>query len=181
MEDNQRKIYEDLRNALEYAQSIIDTVRDPLLVLDGDLRVISASKSFYKTFKVSAQETENCLIYSLGNGQWDIPRLRELLETIIPDNESFDDFKVEHDFQNIGKRIMLLNARRIPRPPEKLKVILLAIEDTTGSKLLEELHNKIKQLEIFTEAATGRESRIIELKNKVQELEVEILKIRSQF
>ena len=98
MENNENKIFEDLRDALEYAQSIIDTVRDPLLVLDGHLRVISASKSFYKTFKVNVQETENCLIYSLGNGQWDIPRLRELLEMIIPDNESFNDFKVEHDF-----------------------------------------------------------------------------------
>ena len=74
---------------------------------------------------------------------------------------------------------MMLNARRIPRPPEKLKVILLAIEDATGSKMLEELHDKIRQLEIFTEAATGREVRILELKNKVVELEEEISKIRD--
>jgi PAS domain-containing protein len=178
--DDRKKIEQEVIDSLEYAQSIIDTVRDPLIVLDGDLRVISASKSFYKVFKVTAQDTEKQLIYSLGNGQWDIPKLRELLEKIIPNNASFDDYLVEHDFQNIGRRVMMLNARRIPRPPEKMRIILLAIENVTASKLVEQLHNKIKKLAIFTEESTGRELKVAELKENLKNLESEIMIIRSQ-
>jgi two-component system CheB/CheR fusion protein len=118
----------------EYAESIVDTVREPLLVLDQDLRVVTASRSFYEFFKVNVDETVGQLVYDLGNKQWDIPRLRELLEKILPEKATFDDYEVEHDFATIGRRTMLLNARRIPRPPEKLKVILLAIEDITRRK-----------------------------------------------
>ena len=115
----------------EYSESIIDTVREPLLVLDADLRVVSASRSFYEVFKVKPKETVGQLIYDLGNKQWDIPKLRELLEDILPKKATFDNYEVEHDFATIGRRVMLLNARRIPMPPEKPKVILLAIEDIT--------------------------------------------------
>jgi two-component system, cell cycle sensor histidine kinase PleC len=118
----------------EYAESIIDTVREPLIVLDEDLRVVTVSRSFYEVFKVKPEETVGRLIYDLGNKQWNIPRLKELLETILPQKATFDDYEVEHDFLNIGKRTMLLNARRIPSPPEKPKVILLAIEDITERK-----------------------------------------------
>jgi PAS domain S-box-containing protein len=124
--------------ASEYSESIINTVREPLIVLDKDLKVVSASRSFYEVFKVKPEETVGQLIYNLGNHQWDIPKLRELLETILPQKATFDDYEVEHDFLGIGKRTMLLNARRIPRPPEKPKVILLAIEDITKRKSLEE-------------------------------------------
>ncbi|MGD0856524.1 MAG: PAS domain S-box protein [Dehalococcoidia bacterium] len=122
----------------EYSDSIINTVREPLIVLDQDLRVVSASRSFYEVFKVKPEETVGQLIYDLGNKQWDILRLRELLEDILPNKATFDDYEVEHDFPGIGRRTMLLNARRIPRPPEKLKVILLAIEDITRRKGMEE-------------------------------------------
>ena len=122
----------------EYSESIVDTVREPLIVLDQDLRVVTASRSFYEVFKVNHAETVGQLIYNLGNKQWDIPKLRELLETILPNQATFDDYEVEHDFPNIGIRTMLLNARRIPDPPEKLKVILLAIEDITRRKQIEE-------------------------------------------
>ncbi len=122
----------------EYAESIVNTVREPLITLDQDLRVITASRSFYDVFKVNHEETVGQLIYDLGNKQWDIPRLRELLETILPQKATFDDYEVEHDFLGIGRRVMLLNARRIPNPPEKLKVILLAIEDITKRRSLEE-------------------------------------------
>ena len=122
----------------EYAESIVDTVREPLIVLDQDLRVVTASRSFYDVFKVKPEETVGQLIYDLGNKQWDIPKLRELLETILPQKATFDDYEVEHDFAAIGRRTMLLNARRIPRPPEKLKVILLAIEDITTRKRRED-------------------------------------------
>jgi len=122
----------------EYSESIIDTVREPLLVLDADLRVVSASRSFYEVFKVKPKETVGQLIYDLGNKQWDIPKLRELLEDILPKKATFDNYEVEHDFATIGRRVMLLNARRIPMPPEKPKVILLAIEDITKRKITEE-------------------------------------------
>ncbi|MCX7044073.1 MAG: PAS domain S-box protein, partial [Candidatus Sumerlaeota bacterium] len=127
-----------VKKSLEYAESIINTVREPLIVLDQDLRVVSASRSFYDVFKVKPEETVGQLIYDLGDKQWDIPKLRELLETILPEKATFDDYEVEHDFLGIGKRAMLLNARRIPRPPEKPKVILLAIEDITKRKSMEE-------------------------------------------
>ncbi|MFA4827667.1 MAG: PAS domain S-box protein [Thermodesulfovibrionales bacterium] len=118
----------------EYSESIINTVREPLIVLDQDLRVVTVSRSFYEVFKVKPEETVGQLIYDLGNKQWDIPKLRELLETILPQKATFDDYEVEHDFPAIGRRTMLLNARRIPRPPEKPEVILLAIEDITRHK-----------------------------------------------
>ena len=122
----------------EYSESIVNTVREPLIVLDQDLRVVTASRYFYEVFKVKPEETIGQLIYELGNKQWDIPRLRELLETILPQQATFDDYEVEHDFPGIGKRTMLLNARRIPNPPEKLKVILLAVEDITKRKKMED-------------------------------------------
>jgi two-component system CheB/CheR fusion protein len=122
----------------EYSERIVDTIREPLIVLDEDLRVVTASRSFYEVFKVNPEETVGKLIYTLGNKQWDIPKLRELLENILPRQATFDDYEVEHDFPGIGKRTMLLNARRIPDPPAKLKVILLAIEDITTRKKIEE-------------------------------------------
>ncbi len=123
----------------ELSNDIIDTVREPLIVLDKDLRVVSAGRSFYELFKAQPENTVGKLIYDLGNKQWDIPKLRELLETILPQKAAFDNYEVEHDFTTIGKRIMLLNARRIPRPPEEPKVILLAIEDITERKRLEKI------------------------------------------
>jgi PAS domain S-box-containing protein len=123
----------------EYAESIIDTVREPLIVLDQDLRVVTASRSFYEFFKVKPDETEGQLIYNLGNDQWDIPKLRELLETILPQKTTFDNYEVEHDFVTIGKRVMLLNARQIKRALGKEHIILLAIEDITELKQLESL------------------------------------------
>ncbi|HZT97972.1 MAG TPA: PAS domain S-box protein [Chloroflexota bacterium] len=127
-----------LRDALAFAESIIDTVRDPLLVLDSDLRVVSASREFYRTFGVTQQETEGRLIYELGNRQWDIPRLRALLEEILPQNTMFRDFEVEHTFEHIGRKVMLLNARRLRRGPGEREMILLAIEDATPRRDAEE-------------------------------------------
>ena len=142
----------------EYSESIIDTVREPLIILDQDLRVVTASRSFYEVFKVKAQETVGQLIYDLGNKQWDIPKLRELLETILPQKTTFDDYEVEHYFDTIGRRIMLLNARQIKRALGKEQIILLAIEDITGRKEIEaglektrkELEATNKELEAYT-------------------------------
>src|SRR5215216_6621319 len=89
----------------DYALNIVDTVREPLLILDATLRVRSANRAFYETFHVSPEETEERLIYELGNGQWDIPDLRTLLEDIVPRSSAFDDFELEHDFPAIGRRV----------------------------------------------------------------------------
>jgi len=123
----------------EFTENIFNTVREPLLVLDKDLRVIKANRSFYNFFKVTPDETIGTLIYDLGNHQWNIPKLKELLETILPERTSFDDYEVTHIFSKIGKRVMLLNARRIERAFGKEQIILLAIEDITERKSEEEL------------------------------------------
>jgi PAS domain S-box-containing protein len=144
------KISED--EALEYAESIINTVRDPLIALDQDLRVVTASRSFYDVFKVKPEETVGQLIYDLGNKQWAIPKLRELLETILPQKITFDDYEVEHDFTTIGRRIMLLNARQIQRVLGKERIVLLAIEDITERRELEEVHSKKQAVEQIRKA-----------------------------
>jgi two-component system CheB/CheR fusion protein len=142
------KISED--ESREYAESIINTVREPLIALDQDLRVVSVSRSFYEVFKVKPEETVGQLIYDLGNKQWDIPKLRELLETILPQKATFDNYEVEHDFAAIGRRIMLLNARQIHRVLGKKRIILLAIEDITERREiengLEKAHEELKAL-----------------------------------
>lgn len=120
-------------------EDIVKTVREPLLVLDSDLKVLIANQCFINSFKVTEEETLGAFIYDLGNRQWDIPKLRELLENILPQKTSFDNYEVEHDFATIGKRIMLLNARQIQRALGKDRIILLAIEDITERKQLEEL------------------------------------------
>jgi len=134
----------------EFAESIINTVREPLISLDQDLRVVTVSRSFYEVFKVKPEETVGQLIYDLGNKQWDIPKLRELLETILPQKATFDNYEVEHDFTTIGKRIMLLNARQIQRMLGKERIILLAIEDITERREiengLEKAHEDLKEL-----------------------------------
>ena len=119
------------REALSYAEEIVATLREPFLVLDGGLRVISANASFYRAFHVSEGETAGRFIYELGDGQWDIPRLRELLEEAIPRAIAVHDFEVEHDFPTVGTRTMLLNARRFPPGGEHPTLVLLAIQDVT--------------------------------------------------
>jgi PAS domain S-box-containing protein len=123
---------------IDYAESIINTVREPLIVLDQDLRVVSVSRSFYEFFKVKPEDTVGELIYNLGNKQWDIPKLRELLETILPQKTTFQDYEVEHNFATIGRRIMLLNARQIEQASGKERIILLAIEDITERRAVED-------------------------------------------
>src|SRR5947208_6841833 len=120
-----------------YAQDILDTVREPLLMLDTALRVRSANRAFYQTFHVSPDETENRLIYELGNGQWDIPALRTLLEDVIPRSSVFNDFELEHSFPGIGRRVMLLNGRKL-RAGSHAELLVLAMEDVTARKRAEE-------------------------------------------
>lgn len=114
-----------------YTQAILDTVREPLMVLDEDLRVMSANRPFYETFKVNRENTEQKPIYELGDGQWNIPQLRKLLERILPEDKQFEDIEVTHDFPGIGRRVMLLNGRHILQDSQDTQRILLAIEDIT--------------------------------------------------
>ena len=140
--------------AHEFADSVINTVREPLISLDRNLRVVTVSRSFYDFFKVKPEETVGQLIYDLGNKQWNIPKLRELLETILPEKAAFDNYEVEHDFATIGRRTMLLNARQIERGMGKERVILLAIEDITARKKTEAgLEKTRKELVIIKNAA----------------------------
>jgi two-component system CheB/CheR fusion protein len=119
--------------ARDYAQGIVETVREPLVVLDEQLRVRSANRSFFETFRVTPSETVGVHLYELGNGQWNIPRLRVLLDEILPQRKRIEDYDVEHDFPAIGRRTMRLNARRIqPKVGGAATTILLAIEDRTA-------------------------------------------------
>ena len=136
-------------------EGIVETIREPLLVLDRDLRVVTASRSFYEFFKVKPEETVGQLIYDLGDKQWDISKLRELLEKILPQQIAFDNYEVEHDFVTIGRRTLLLNARQIEREVVKERIILLAIEDITERKKYEE---KIQQM-AFHDSLTGLPNR----------------------
>src|SRR6202522_2442898 len=131
---NRDPLVEDIQN---YALNIVDTVREPLLILDTTLRVRSGNRAFYQTFQVSLEETENHLIYELGNGQWDIPDLRTLLEDIVPKSSAFDDFELEHTFPIIGRRVMLLNARKL-QAGHHGELLVLAMEDVTARKMAEE-------------------------------------------
>ncbi|MEA2735815.1 MAG: hypothetical protein QOE14_2266, partial [Humisphaera sp.] len=127
-------INEDIQS---YAMDIVDTVREPLLILDTALRVRSANRAFYQTFHVTAEETEDRLIYELGNGQWDIPALRTLLEDVVPKSSVFNDFELEHTFPVIGRRVMLLNARKL-QAGHHGELLVLAMEDVTPRKRAEE-------------------------------------------
>jgi signal transduction histidine kinase/DNA-binding response OmpR family regulator len=146
MEDvTERRSAESELKAIEtYAQNIVDTVREPLLILDTTLRVRSGNRAFYQTFQVSLEETENRLIYELGNGQWDIPDLRRLLEDIVPLSSVFNDFELEHDFPSIGRRVMLLNARKL-QAGHHGELLVLAMEDVTERRRAEEEVAKAKE------------------------------------
>ncbi len=128
------------------ASDIVETVPSALIILDRNLIITSANRAFYQTFRTSAEETEGCLIYDLGNRQWDIPALRTLLESVIPHRASVEGFEVEHDFPTIGRRTMLVNARKIFRPGDHDGFILLAIEDVSEERAARKESNRNWQL-----------------------------------
>ena len=153
-DEAQDEVEEALRGALSYLENIVDTVREPMLVLDPKLRVRTASRAFYQTFGVSQEETEKRLIHDLGDGQWDIPALRTLLEEVLRTDKSFRDFEVAHDFPTLGRRVMLLNARKLWREGNHSKLILLAIEDVTERKrLADELVRSNEDMQRFAYVA----------------------------
>lgn len=127
------------------AQALVDTVRESLLVLDGDLRVVAASRSFYATFQTTPAETQGRLVYDLGTGEWNNAALRELLERIIPEHGVMDHFEVEQDFPTIGPRTMLLNARKVFYQGDLNTTLLLAIEDITDRRIAERLLHSLSE------------------------------------
>ena len=147
--------------ALQYIKAFSDTAREPFLVLAPDLTVLGANESFYKTFQVTKEETENKRVYDLGNGQWDIPELKSLLEDILPEKRVFNDYEVSHEFPDIGLKVMELNARQLDHTDQ----ILLAIEDITLKKTIE------NQLEHYTkDLEEGDVTKMEELKARIDEL-----------
>ena len=140
MEDitDRKRLETEIQNAREYAENIVETVRESLVVMNSDLKIVTANHSFYNTFKVTPEATIGNFIYDIGNRQWDIPKLRVLFEDILPLETVFNGYEVEHDFLGIGRKIIRLNAREISRKDIGSRVILLAMEDITGRKLAEE-------------------------------------------
>jgi two-component system CheB/CheR fusion protein len=133
--DDMKRSLEAASHARDYAEAIIAAVRHPMLVLDGQLSVISASAAFYDTFQVTSKDTVGNLLYRLGNGQWGIPELRHRLDTTVRTGEAFDDFIVEHDFENIGRKTMSVSGRVIPAIADRETMVLMQIEDLTGKGL----------------------------------------------
>ncbi len=140
MEDitERKQLEAKIQDAREFAENIVETVREPLVVLNSDLKILTANHSFYETFKVTAEDTIGRFIYDLGNRQWDIPKLRALFKKILPLETVFNDYEVEHDFPSIGRKIILLNARQIYRENIGSHIILLAMEDITERKRVNE-------------------------------------------
>lgn len=127
------------------AQAMVDTIRESLLVLDGNLRVVAASRSFYAKFKTTPEDTKGRLVYDLGSGEWDNPALRDLLDRIVPEHGVMDHFEIEQDFPQIGKRTMLLNARKVFYEADSNTTLLLSIEDITDRRLAELLLQSLSE------------------------------------
>ncbi len=156
-----------------YIKTVVDVVREPILILDKDLRVMAANESFYRTFQVELKDTENKVVYELGNGQWNIPALRKLLEDILPRNTFFKGFEVAHEFPFIGRKIMILNARQIYFKEDTISesfpsIILLAIEDVTEIMVVGET---------LASHAKGLEAKLME---RTQKLEIYIGKLEKE-
>lgn len=161
-----------------YIKTVVDIVREPVLILDKDLRVMAANESFYRTFQVELKDTEKQIVYKLGNGQWDIPALKKLLEDILPKNTFFKGFEVTHEFPAIGRKVMILNARQIHHFKEGTSsehfppIILLAMEDVTDMMMVAEtLASHAKQIEVkLTEQTKKLEFHIGKLEKEITEL-----------
>jgi PAS domain S-box-containing protein len=146
------------------AEAIVDTVREPLVVLDHDLRVIAASRSFYRTFAVAPQDTQGRRLYELGDGQWNIPALRTVLEEIIPRQRTVEAYEVEHEFPTIGRRVMLLNARQVLGEDGSSTALLLAIEDVTERRDAErEKDELLRQKEVLLQEMQHRVANSLQI------------------
>ena len=157
MEADLDKRAHQLELALDYAENIVATLREPFVVLDNSLRVRSANAAFYRNFHASKPETEGRFVYDLGNGQWNIPQLRTLLTQVLSNSHPVEDFEVEHDFPALGRRNMLLNARRFPPESNDPHLVLLAIEDITDRRQAEAAmeHSEVRYRRLFQMAKDG--------------------------
>lgn len=162
---NFREQFTDIADACALAQSIVDTVREPVVVLDKKLRVIAASQSFYSAFQVRPEDTQGKLLYTLGDGQWDIPKLRVLLEKIIPEHGVIENYEVEHKFPGVGHRTMYLNARQVDYKAGAETTILLGIEDVTQRRILE--REKDEALRQKDEALRQKQVMLEELQHRI--------------
>jgi two-component system CheB/CheR fusion protein len=151
--DSVKRSLDEVRQARDFAEAIVETVREPLLVLNAQFRVLKATHSFYETFCVTQAETEGRILFQLGDGQWNIPRLRELLEKVLLHHRRVENFDVAHDFPSIGYRSMVLNAREVHLESKGPKTILLAIEDVTDRTQAEEL---VRQREMTIQNAASQ-------------------------
>ena len=160
-----------------YIKTVVDVVREPVLILDKNLRVMATNESFYRTFQVEPEDTEKKIVYELGNGQWDVPALRKLLEDILPDNTFFKGFEVTHEFPAIGRKVMILNARQIHVKEDAAfpPIILLAMEDVTEMMgVAETIARHANQFEV----KTGERMEKLEAYIKKLEREIEGLQKR---
>jgi len=160
-----------------YIKTVVDVVREPILILDKDFRVMAANEAFYKMFQVGLKETEGKMVYDLGDGQWNIPALKKLLEDILPKKTFFKGFEVDHDFPIIGRKIMILNARQIHNEDDIVSgifppIILLAMEDVTEMMAVAEtLASHTNQLEAkLMERTQKLETHIGKLEQEINEL-----------
>ena len=160
-----RKQFTDIQDAFALAHAIVDTVREPLVVLDDEIRVVAASRSFYMTFRVNRNETQGRLLFELGDGAWNIPRLRLLLGKIIPERGEMIDYEVDHDFPDIGHRTMLLNARKVfYEAGSHANIILLGIEDVTGKRSLErEKDELLRQKDVLLDEIQHRVANSLQI------------------
>lgn len=159
-----KKHFTDAKGACALAHAIVATVWEPIVVLDKELRVIVASGSFYRTFKVSPEDTEGKLLYELGDGEWDIPKLRSLLEKIVPEQGTMKDYQVEHEFPDLGHRIMCLNARPVAYEGGADTTILLGIEDITERHTLQrENDDLLREKEVLLEELQHRVANSLQI------------------
>jgi len=180
LEENKKPVGADFfaqywDESLTYIKTVVDVVREGVLILDKDLRVLAANETFYKTFHVKLDDTEGKSVYELGNGQWNIPSLKMLLEDILPKHTFFNGFQVAHEFPGIGRKVMILNARQIyiregaaaTFPP----IIILAMEDVTDMMVVaESLASHAKQIESKLTAQTQKlETHIEKLEKEMNE------------